>query len=164
MIDSNQDQLPPYRFKVLFLCSDNAASSIMAEAILRRWGAGEFRAFSGGVKAAPRIDPTAIATLETQRVWKSDFAPKSYSQFLAADAPRMDFVISVGEHQPPGIPANWPGGAKVIHWHITDPLRETNPQLRELSFRRAFLELENRIKLFVLVHQRETSKSAARAA
>lgn len=133
----------------------------MAEAILRRWGAGEFRAFSGGVKPAPVIDPQARALLQMQRVWQADFAPKSVTQFLAPESPRLDFVISLGEQPPAGLPAKWPGDAKLIHWHITDPLNEPNPQHRELAFRRAFLELENRIKLLVLVHHRDANKQAA---
>ena len=161
MTDLNQDQLQPHRYSVLFLCPDNAASSTMAEAILRRWGAHEFRAFSGGVKPAPAIDPQAMAILQLQRVWQSDFVTKSCTQFLAADAPRMDFVISLGERPPAGLPTDWPGGANLIHWHITDPLTEPNPEHRELAFHRAFLELENRIKLLVLVHQRDATKKAA---
>jgi protein-tyrosine-phosphatase len=136
----------------------------MAEAILRRWGGGEFRAFSCGLMPSCGIDSQAREILQAQRIWQSDLAPRSCAEFLSPEAPQMDFVISVGERPPAGAPTTWPGGAKLIHWRITDPMSDPDPQHREGLFRRAFLELENRIKLFVLVYQREATKTTATAA
>jgi arsenate reductase len=151
-------------YHVLFLCEDNTASSIMAEAILRRWGADDFCAHSGGIKPAREIDPQASEILQAQKIWRSDLASKNCAQFLTADAPALDFVISLGERPPSGMPVTWPPGAKLIHWRITEPTAPGNSRQRADALRRTFLELENRIKLFVLVYQRKTMKSAATAA
>ncbi len=162
MTDSNEDHLSSHhRYNVLFLCSDNACCSIMAEALMRRWGGEDFEAFSAGVKPSATIHPQAVAVLETQRVWRPDLATKDCTRFLASDAPRMDFVISLGDKPPAGLPSNWPGGTKLIHWRITDPVSGVKPEHSEQAFRRAFLELENRIKLFVLVYQRDMTKRTA---
>jgi protein-tyrosine-phosphatase len=136
----------------------------MAEAILRRWGADDFCAHSCGIKPAGEIDPQVRDILLAQKIWRSDLASKNCAQFLAADAPPLDFVISLGERPPNGMPVAWPPGAKLIHWRITEPTAPANSRQRADSLRRAFLEIENRIKLFVLVYQREAMKVAARAA
>ena len=48
---------------VLFLCTGNSARTQMAEAFLRRLGAGRFDAFSAGL--SPRqIDPLTIQVME----------------------------------------------------------------------------------------------------
>jgi protein-tyrosine-phosphatase len=164
MTDLKVERAPSKRYHVLFLCDDNCASSIMAEAILRRWGADDFCAHSCGIKPAREIDPQVNEILLAQKIWRSDLASKNCAQFLAADAPPLDFVISLGERPPNGMPAAWPPGAKLIHWRITEPTVSSNSRQRAAALRRAFLELENRIKLFVLVYQREAMKAAARAA
>jgi arsenate reductase len=162
MTDSKEDQLSSHhRYNVLFLCSDNACCSIMAEALMRRWGGEDFAAFSAGVKPSATIHPQTVAVLETQRVWRPDLTTKDCAQFLAPDAPPMDFVISLGDKPPAGLPSNWPGGAKVIHWRISDPVSGVKADHLEHAFRRTFLELENRIKLFVLVYQRDAMKRKA---
>ncbi|MGH7813750.1 MAG: hypothetical protein ACREQI_07065 [Candidatus Binataceae bacterium] len=48
--DRNQAPKPKSSYNVLFLCADNSAKSLIAEALLKRWGAGEFRAFSAGIE------------------------------------------------------------------------------------------------------------------
>jgi arsenate reductase len=164
MTDIKDERAPSKRYNVLFLCDDNATSSIMAEAILRRWGADDFWVFSGGIHPAREIDPQVMEILQAQRIWRSDMNSKNCAQFLAADAPPIDFVISLGERPPTGMPATWPSSAKLIHWRITEPTASSNSRQRADPLRRAFLELENRIKLFVLVYQREAMKAAARAA
>lgn len=147
-------------YSVLFLCTDNSVSSIMAEAILRRWGGESFRAFSAGITPSNQIQPLAAELLKTRHVWHPDLRCKGCYEFLAPDAPRMDFVISVGEQRPEELPP-FPGQPRVFHWHISDPRLGGRPAENNASLRRTFGELENRIRLFVLVHQKEKTRRSA---
>jgi arsenate reductase (thioredoxin) len=148
-------------YNVLFLCGDNAIGSIMAEALLKRWGAQDFHAFSAGITPKGEIDPLAAELLKVQRVWHQNLRSKGCQEFLTPDAPSMDFIISLGEQPPAGMPTAWPGHPKVIHWHITEPVVTGRPAETTHSFRKAFGELENRVRLLVLVYQREALRGAA---
>jgi len=147
-------------YKVLFVCRDNSVHSIIAEAILKRWGGKDFRAFSAGIRPATEVHPLAIDLLKTQRLWGQNFQTKGCDEFMKHDAHSMNFIISIGEQPSDELPADWPGSPRIIHWHISDPIIDGKPAERALAFRRTFRELENRIKLFVLVHEREEVKKA----
>ena len=51
-------------FNLLFLCTGNSARSILAESILRKDGAGRFRAFSEGSAPKGKVHPLALRVLE----------------------------------------------------------------------------------------------------
>jgi len=150
-------------YNVLFLCADNSVNSTLAEALLRRWGGERFRAFSAAVSRRAGIHPLAAEFLRAQRLWHPALYSKSCRKFLAPSAP-MDFVISVGEQVPEGLPQAWPGHPEVIHWHISDPKLNGSPKEQANSLRKTFVELENRVRLFVLVYEREAKKIARAAA
>ena len=151
--------MPGERYKVLFICRDNAVHSIMAEALLKRWGDGDFYGFSAGIKPSAVIDPHTLELLKEGRVWRSDLHPKSYQEFFRRDAPLMDFVITLGERAPDCAPMQWPGNPQTLHWRITSPDTATPADVTHI-FRKAFTELETRIRLFVLVYRKEKIKRA----
>ena len=99
---------------VLFLCPDNSAMSIIAEAILSRWEGKRFRAFSAGTRRALEVHHLAADLLRANRIWRPGFRPKDCAEFLNQDAPRMDFVISLGYQAPDGLPSTWPGNPRII--------------------------------------------------
>ena len=78
---------------VLFLCRDNAAVSIMAEAYMTVAGRGVARAFSAGSDPAREIHPLALETLKAAGVRHSGLAPKSWNAFALPQAPKMDLVV-----------------------------------------------------------------------
>lgn len=146
---------------VLFVCPDNSASSILAEALLKRWGGAGFRAFSAGCNPAPDVHPMTRELLEMNRITRDGLRPKSWEQYLGQESPRMRFVISLGDQKPDGMPSTWPGNPKLVHWHISEPLVDGSSAQQARAFRKTFTELETRVKLFVLVNDRPTSRMAA---
>ena len=84
----------------------------------------------------------------------SDLGQKGLDDFVTPSAPKMDFVIIIGK-EASSIPKTFPGNPFVARWGITNPFENIgNTAKQKLAFRRAFRELENRIRLFVLVrHQ-----------
>ncbi len=149
------------RYNVLFLCADNSAVSIIAEALLRRWGGDRFCAFSAGGNPRPEVHPTAVDMMKTKQVWHTSLRTKGCQEFLGDEAPRMDFIISVGERAPAGLPSKWPGHPRVMHWRISEPLANGSPAEEQRTFRKTFTELETRVRLFALVNARDSIKRAA---
>jgi arsenate reductase (thioredoxin) len=151
-------------YSVLFVCPDNSIRSILAEAVLKGRGGKDFNSFSAGTQPAGDVHPLAKDLLKEFRLWHDGLKSKGCDQFLGPDAQPMDYVISVGERPPAGLPPAWPGQPRVIHWRITDPIMDRKPAENERSMRKSLGELETRIKLFVLVHERESHRPRAAAA
>lgn len=82
---------------VLFLCRDNAAVSIMAEAYTNVAGRGIARAYSAGCQPASSVHPVALATLRAAGVRHSGLAPKSWNQFAHDGEFRMDLVVYLSD-------------------------------------------------------------------
>ena len=148
-------------YNVLFVCSDNVACSIIAEALLKRWDGDGFRAFSAGSRPGLEVNPQAIDLLKARRLWSQDLQPKGYDEFLRQDGPSMDFIISIGDRAPEGLPVRWPGTPRVIHWRISEPMVKGKPAEKSHALLRTLAELETRIKLFILVHERGATKRSA---
>lgn len=138
-----------HTYNVLFLCSRNAARSLMAEAILNRNGSSRFRAFSAGTHPSGAVHPLAIETLARLNYPTAGLRSKSWDEFSGPGAPAMDFVITVcddaaGEECPV-----WPGHPMVAHWSIENPaLAEGSDIRKEAAFNTCFRHLKNRISVF----------------
>ena len=152
---------PDPRCNILFLCPDNSALSIIAQAVLNRWEAKGFRAFSAGSQPAVEVHPLAADLLKANGIWSQALQPKDCGGFLGHDAPPLDFVISLGSRAPDGMPSSWPGNPRVIHWRISEPRVDESKKETMHAFRKTFTELETRIKLFVLVNERKARKKIA---
>jgi hypothetical protein len=99
--------------------------------------------------------------LKAQRLSGQGIQTKGCDEYLRRYAQSMNFIIWVGEQPPIDLPAKWPGNPAIIHWRISNPIVDGKPKEKVLAFRKTFLELESRIKLFILVYERERVKKAA---
>jgi protein-tyrosine-phosphatase/DNA-binding transcriptional ArsR family regulator len=82
-------------FNVLFLCTQNSARSIIAEALLEKIGRGRFRAYSAGSAPAREPMPEVIERLAALGHDVSHLHSKSWDEFKGPHAPRMDFIIAL---------------------------------------------------------------------
>lgn len=136
-------------YNVLFLCTGNSARSIIAEALIERWGLGKFRGFSAGSQPKGAVHPLALRLLETLSFPTDGLRSKSWDEFAQPGAPRMDFVFTVCDNAAAEVCPIWPGQPMTAHWGVADPAAvEGDDIARMQAFRTALRELESRIKIF----------------
>ena len=141
--------MPEKQYNVLFLCTGNSARSILAEQLLNHWGAGVFRGYSAGSHPTRVVNPIALELLRHMKLPTAGLRSKSWDEFARPDAPRLDFVFTVCDSAAAEACPVWPGQPMTAHWGVADPAAVEGPDTqRWLAFRRAFRELENRIKIF----------------
>jgi protein-tyrosine-phosphatase len=123
---------------VLFLCTGNSARSILAESLLNHWGRGRIRAFSAGSFPKGQVNLPA-----------ENLRSKSWDEFAAPGAPPIDFIFTVCDNAAGEVCPVWPGKPMTAHWGIADPAAVEGTDIEKAAaFRKAFKELETRIKLF----------------
>jgi protein-tyrosine-phosphatase len=135
---------------VLFLCTGNSARSIMAEAILRREGAGRVESFSAGSRPAGRVNPYAVELLRQNGLSTDGLRSKGWDEFARPDAPPLDVVITVCDDAAGEACPIWPGRPVTAHWGVPDPAAVSGSEAEvRVAFRRAFELLSTRIARFV---------------
>ena len=137
-------------YNVLFLCTGNSARSIMAEAILNRKGKPAFTAYSAGSRPVGSVRAEALKQLESAHLPTDGLRSKSWDEFAAPGAPRMDFVFTVCDNAAREPCPFWPGQPMTAHWGVPDPAAvEGAPEQIERACRDAFMMLDRRISLFL---------------
>lgn len=137
-------------FNVLFLCTGNTARSILAEAILRHYGAGRFAAYSAGSQPKGVVNPFAVKVLGAYGIAADGLRSKSWSEYAQADAPVMHFVFTVCDNAAGETCPLWPGQPMTAHWGIEDPAAVEGSDIeKERAFNDAFRFLRNRIQAFI---------------
>lgn len=135
---------------VLFLCTGNSARSILAESALNRRGEGRFRAFSAGSFPKGEVNPDALSVLRRLEYPTEGLRSKSWDEFAAADAPQMDFIVTVCDDASGETCPVWPGHPSTAHWGLEDPSHVEGDQVeRERAFVTTLHYVENRIALLM---------------
>jgi arsenate reductase len=131
--------------KVLFLCTENACRSQMAEGLANHYLAGRVKAFSAGVAPA-RLNPRAVQVMAELGIDISGQRAKS-----VADLPeeQFDLVVTVCDAAREQCPI-FPGRAKQHHLSFADPARATGTAAEILTaFRRVRDEMRERLIPFL---------------
>jgi protein-tyrosine-phosphatase len=136
-------------FNVLFLCTGNSARSILAEQLINYWGGGHFHGFSAGSHPKGTVHPIALELLQHMKLPTVGLRSKSWDEFAAPGGLPLDFVFTVCDNAAGEICPCWPGQPLTAHWGVEDPAAvEGSEAERWLAFRKAFKQLEARIRVF----------------
>lgn len=142
--------MPSRPFNVLFLCTGNSARSILAEGLLNGLAGDRFRAYSAGSTPKGEVHPLALATLASYSLPVDGYRSKSWDEFAAPDAPRMDFIITVCDNAAGEACPFWPGHPLTAHWGVPDPASHAGDEAeRAKAFHDAARMLKRRIELFL---------------
>ncbi len=148
-------------FNVLFLCTGNSARSIMAESLLNHHGRGRFHAFSAGSMPKKEPHPYALDLLRSLNLPTERLYSKSWDVYALPDSPKMNFVFTVCDNAANEVCPIWPGQPMTAHWGVFDPAVVEGTELaRREAFRRAFRELENRVRVFASLRPEKLDRIA----
>ena len=137
-------------YNVLFICTGNSARSILAEAIMNQLGGGRFKAYSAGSDPKGQVHPLAIETLQDRNFDVASLRSKSWDEFAAPDAPRMDFIFTVCDNAGGEVCPLWPGHPVTAHWGFPDPAAVEGPlEVKKAAFTATFRQLSQRLRIFL---------------
>ena len=152
-------------YTVLFLGTANTARSVMAEAVLRRYGVRRFQAYSAGIDPVDSLHPQTRRVLQIFNYRTDLWFSKNWDLFAEPDGPPLDLVITLSDGAA-GRKAQF-GRAHPLsaHWDTPDPTVFKGDDHEVLRvFRTIFLQLERRIKALTSVPLDELSLSDQQAA
>jgi arsenate reductase len=109
--------------KVLFLCTENACRSQMAEGLVNYYLAGRVKAFSAGVRPT-HVNPRAIQVMAELGVDIRHHRAKSVAD-LAGE--QFDLVITVCDQAREQCPF-FPGPTEQLHVSFPDPARASGTE------------------------------------
>lgn len=135
------------RYNVLFLCTANSARSIMAESLLNALGGARFHAYSAGSHASGRVNPLALDALHRHGYPVEGLRSKSWNEFTGAQAPSIDFVITVCDNAAAEVCPVFPGRPVSAHWGVPDPAAvEGTGDEKRAAFSAALTVLRRRVQ------------------
>ena len=127
--------------KVLFLCTENACRSQMAEGLVNHDLAGKVQAFSAGV-GPTRVNPRAIQVMGELGIDITHHRSKSVDDLVGE---QFDLVITVCDNAAAQCPM-FPGNAEIMHAGFPDPAQATGTEEEIMSaFRRVRDEIRQRL-------------------
>jgi arsenate reductase (thioredoxin) len=131
------------RQAVLFLCTNNAVRSQMAEALLNKKAADQLEAHSAGTEPK-EIHPLTIRVMSEVGIDMSGHRPKDLRQYLGKLTVR--YAIFVCPRAEEKCPVIWPGALNRLEWPFEDPAtQEGTEEERIAKFRSVRDRIDERI-------------------
>jgi len=133
--------------RVLFLCTENACRSQMAEGLVNHDLAGQVQASSAGVRPS-RVNPRAIRVMSELGIDLSQHRAKSVDELAGEE---FDLVVTVCDRAQQQCPI-FPGDTEVIHVGFPDPARATGSEEEIMA---AFREVRDAMREHLVPRLRE---------
>ncbi|MBY5928320.1 arsenate reductase ArsC [Halomonas denitrificans] len=139
--------------RVLFLCHQNSARSLMGEALLRHLAGEHFEAFSAGTEP-DEPHRKAMEALREQGIATEGLASQSLSSFAGQ---HFDTVIVLCDKAQESC-RDWQGSRdEHLYWDIRDPRAIE----RDNAYAQALQEIRVRLMLWLQLKERDRSGQAA---
>lgn len=146
--DMKEDTMSP-AYNVLFLCTQNSARSIIAEALLQKIGKGRFNAYSAGSDPASEPMPEVIDRLKVLGHDVSHLRSKSWNEFTGPNAPKMDFIIALCDTLDGQVCPDFGEKAVTAAWPLPDPAKFTGaPTERATLLNELYAMIRRRLEIF----------------
>lgn len=135
-------------YNILFLCTHNSARSVIGEALASSDPSKKFVGYSAGSTPGTRVNPFAVEIAEALGYPTDKLRSKSWDEFAATGAPKMDFIITVCDNAAGEVCPVWPGNPATAHWGFPDPSQvEGSDEAKRQAFKDVMVGLRKRIEL-----------------
>jgi protein-tyrosine-phosphatase len=131
------------QYNILFLCTHNSARSILGEALASTHPSGLFVGYSAGSTPGTTVNPIAQDLANEMGMDPAKLKSKSWDVFGGADAPKMDFIVTVCNNAAGEVCPVWPGNPATAHWGFPDPSQVEGSDLEKKA---AFVSVMNGLK------------------
>jgi len=136
------------QYNILFLCTHNSARSVIGEALASTHASGRFVGYSAGSTPGTSVNPFAREIALELGYDESKLRSKSWDEYVLADAPQMDFIITVCDNAAGEVCPFWPGKPATAHWGFPDPSQvEGGDDQKRQAFKDVMIGLKKRIDL-----------------
>lgn len=136
------------QYNILFLCTHNSARSVIGEALASTHASGRFVGYSAGSTPGTFVNPFAREIALELGYDESKLRSKSWDEYGLADAPQMDFIITVCDNAAGEVCPFWPGKPATAHWGFPDPSQvEGGDDQKRQAFKDVMIGLKKRIDL-----------------
>jgi arsenate reductase (thioredoxin) len=143
--------------RVLVICTGNSARSVMAEALIRKFGGPDFEVHSAGTEPKG-TNPLTERVLDEAGIDHSWARSKSVNEFLGQ---HFDYVITVCDQARQACPV-FPGVHETLHWGYEDPAAVEGTEEERLSaFRSTLTMMAGRIQWFITLARRDRVATSA---
>ena len=136
------------QYNILFLCTHNSARSVLGEALASTHPSGKFVGYSAGSTPGDSVNPFANELALKMGYDESKLRSKTWDEYALADAPVMDFIITVCDNAAGEQCPFWPGKPATAHWGFPDPSQVAgSDEDKRKAFREVMVGLKKRIDL-----------------